>query len=362
VSHEGGIGYGSATTAADGTYSISGLPVDSYVVEFDPTCGGSVVSSDAPLWFMSGETPRQIVAVSVSSGEDFSGIDATLLEDGSISGTVTDAAHPGGLGGVCVTATSSDGGIGHGTATTAGDGTYTMTGLPPDLYAVQFDPTCGGADPSPDVPCALSSAIAVPSGATASGVDVVLRSVTTTTAVVWTESAGVGTNVKYRAIVSGSPGVPTGRVAFRVGATLLCKATLSAGRARCSSTAAPVGADVVTASYSGSSTFGPSASTASIVVHKLTPTESVKATPTSVLHASWVTYRATVSGSPGVPTGRVAFRVGATLLCKATLSAGRARCSSTAAPVGADVVTASYSGSSTFASSVATTTLVVVLP
>ncbi len=101
---------------------------------------------------------------------------------GSISGTVTDAADPSGLSGVCVTAASSDGGV-TGTATTAGDGTYAISGLAPDTYNVEFDPTCGGSIASADVAQWFEMAVTkfagspvtVTSGGTASGTDADLR-------------------------------------------------------------------------------------------------------------------------------------------------------------------------------------------
>ncbi|MDG6908801.1 MAG: Ig-like domain repeat protein [Nitrososphaerota archaeon] len=74
-------------------------------------------------------------------------------------------------------------------------------------------------------------------------------------------------------------------------------------------------------------------------------TTSVFVSPTSVSNGTSVTYSATVS--PSTATGTVAFTVGSTALCTATLSGGAGNCASTKAPVGSDTVTGTYSGDTT---------------
>ena len=75
-----------------------------------------------------------------------------------------------------------------------------------------------------------------------------------------------------------------------------------------------------------------------------------------------VTYSAMVSGTEGVPTGTVTFTVGQSTLCTAPIVAGKASCTATTAPVGADAVAATYVGSSVYASSAGTTALTVLTP
>ena len=151
TSSDGQGGYGSATTGSDGSYTITGLPPDSYTVEFDPTCGGSLTSPDLPMWSSGSLTEAGSTPVTVGSGASVAGIDASLQLGGSITGTVTDAADPSGLSGVCVYATSSDGGNDYGQATTASDGTYAIIGLQADTYQVEFDPTCSGSSAPNDI-------------------------------------------------------------------------------------------------------------------------------------------------------------------------------------------------------------------
>lgn len=168
TSSDGGSGFGGTTTASDGTYEIGNLPPDSYTVEFDPTCGATVTSADAPQQYAS--------TVTVASGGAVTGINAELAAAGSISGTVTDAADPGGLPGVCVTAISADGGIGFASATTAADGTYTLSGLSADSYSVDFDPTCNDLDSTADLPQSTAAPVTVAAGASVTGINAALTS------------------------------------------------------------------------------------------------------------------------------------------------------------------------------------------
>ncbi len=166
TSSDGETGTGTATTAGDGTYAISGLAPDTYNVEFDPTCGGSIASADVA---QSTTSP-----VTVTSGGTASGTDADLAAGGSISGTVTDAADPSGLSGVCVTATSSDGLRGWPQLETGSHGTYAISGLAPDTYNVEFDPTCGNTLGSVDLPQLTSDPVSVQSASSTDGVDALL--------------------------------------------------------------------------------------------------------------------------------------------------------------------------------------------
>jgi hypothetical protein len=166
TSPDGGSGFGGSTTASDGTYTISNLPPDSYTVVFDPTCGATVTSSDAPQQYSS--------AVGVAAGSSVAGINAALAVGGSISGTVTDAADPSGLAGVCVSALSADGGIGFGSAVTAADGTYSLTGLAADSYTIEFDPTCNGIDTSADIAQSTAQPVALATGTAVTGINATL--------------------------------------------------------------------------------------------------------------------------------------------------------------------------------------------
>jgi hypothetical protein len=92
----------------------------------------------------------------------------------------------------------------------------------------------------------------------------------------------------------------------------------------------------------------PSSTTASV-----TP-----ATTKQGLRVSYSTTVAPTSGS-GTPTGTVVFSIDSTPLCTARLSGGAGTCVASSAPLGTDIVTATYSGDPTLAASSGTTTLTV---
>jgi len=85
LSSESGVAFGYATSASDGTYTITNLAPDSYTVESDPTCSGSV-SSIYPIQFLPG--------VSVTSETTTTGQDFTLVQPpgAPIIGTATGAS------------------------------------------------------------------------------------------------------------------------------------------------------------------------------------------------------------------------------------------------------------------------------
>jgi hypothetical protein len=155
-----------------------------------------------------------------------------------------------------------------------------------------------------------------------------------------------------------------GTVSFSIGATTFCTASLTDGQlASCMANNVPWGADIVTATYSGSSQFLGSSSSQSLFVPQVS-VSSVSVDPNQVSQGQSVTYTATVTSptASGTPAGTVAFSVGSTALCSATLVGGTASCSSTDAPVGTDAATATYSGDSQLAGSIGWTTLTVGAP
>ena len=90
---------------------------------------------------------------------------------------------------------------------------------------------------------------------------------TTTTATVDPVATNRGLPVDYSATVAGSGGTPTGTVTFSVGPLTLCTTgALASGTGSCTSTAAPVGTDTVSATYSGDADFSPSVGSTTLVV------------------------------------------------------------------------------------------------
>ncbi|MGA2970097.1 MAG: carboxypeptidase regulatory-like domain-containing protein [Acidimicrobiales bacterium] len=143
-----GVDYGTVATAANGTYDISGLAANSYVVDFysSTTCNGATVTAQnfAQQWYSTTDAGTDVRAlaspVALTAGLTHSGINASMAGGATVTGTVTAATGGANLPNVCVHAYGSNGF--DGTATTAADGTFTITGLPADNYQFEWDPTC----------------------------------------------------------------------------------------------------------------------------------------------------------------------------------------------------------------------------
>ncbi|MGA8681671.1 MAG: Ig-like domain-containing protein [Acidimicrobiales bacterium] len=106
--------------------------------------------------------------------------------------------------------------------------------------------------------------------------------VTRTRALIRPTSVTQGHPVRYVAKVSSARRSPTGNVTFTTGATTLCSAQLTRGRAACTASDAPVGFDNVTASYAGTVSFGPSVATATLDVSAPPPPPTTVVTVTTM--------------------------------------------------------------------------------
>ncbi len=139
-----GAGFGESNAALDGTYSITNLPPGDYQVFFgDPTCSYSDPNL-ASQWYQDKTTEPTATLVPIAAGSKTTIATATLVTDGSITGTVT-ASGGGALGGVCVAATATGFGTVPVYTSTAASGTYSVVDLQPGNYKVQFSSGCGAA-------------------------------------------------------------------------------------------------------------------------------------------------------------------------------------------------------------------------
>jgi Carboxypeptidase regulatory-like domain len=138
-----GSAYNGTNTGLDGTFRIPSLPAGKYLVYVgDPTCSFSEPDL-APQWYLGQPTPSGATSISVTSGATTTISNATLAQDGSISGIVTGTGHSP-LGGVCVAAFATIAGSGPVYSVTSGTtGNYSITDLPAGQYEVEFSSGCG---------------------------------------------------------------------------------------------------------------------------------------------------------------------------------------------------------------------------
>jgi Carboxypeptidase regulatory-like domain len=146
----------SATTAADGRYTVTGLPAGTdYTVIYhaaNATGGSSYSLGYLDQAYNNQPTSGTPTPVTVTSGSTTIGVNAALAVGGAVSGTVTDAggAHHG-LANVTVGVFSPSNSRGA-NATTAADGSWTVPGLAAGTdYQVCFSATgaTGGSSDSP---------------------------------------------------------------------------------------------------------------------------------------------------------------------------------------------------------------------
>jgi hypothetical protein len=171
-----GHGNAFAESGADGSYSILGLPADSFIVEFRGGCGSA--GSLAPQYYKNEPALSSADPITLVTGKVLTGIDAAMTPGATITGVVTDAAGHR-LNNICV-------GVADESLLLFGDafndivntrnGIYRFRNLAPGLYQVDFG--CGGgkyADHWYQTKAGVlpSSVLSIPVGIT-SGVSAVL--------------------------------------------------------------------------------------------------------------------------------------------------------------------------------------------
>ena len=179
--------YGFATTGTTGSYQVNQLAAGTYRVYFgDPYCF-LADQNRAPQWYDDQPSQGKANLVTVTAGSATTGINATLGVDGTIAGTVTDQASAP-VSGECVTAFP----VGAApdplyalrpppeVAVTGTDGRYTLAGLLPGRYQVQFTTGCGAPGYVTQwwnnaATQAAATVIAVAADSTTSGIDAALR-------------------------------------------------------------------------------------------------------------------------------------------------------------------------------------------
>lgn len=173
-----------------------------------------------------------------------------------------------------------------------------------------------------------------------------------------------GNSVTFTATLTGNCNVPTGTVTFFDGTTVLGTVVLNGSAS--ASLVAPslfVGTHNITVTYPGDFNFENSTSNTVVeVVTGYPTTTGLSVTPNPADAFQAITLTATVSSAFGTPTGTVTFLSGSNVLGTATLN-GSGVASTTVSTLGAGSysITASYGGSTDFATSTSAPVLEVVV-
>jgi hypothetical protein len=135
-----GLAANAATTGANGEFTIMNLPAGEYQVDIG---GCGIVGNLAPQWYQDAPTSADATIVSVSGGKATALASVTLSTNGAVTGTVTGPSHAA-LAGICVTASSAllQQPV---VAVSGASGAYTLFGLAPGNYRIEFSSGCGAS-------------------------------------------------------------------------------------------------------------------------------------------------------------------------------------------------------------------------
>jgi len=175
-------------TGAGGRYVMDGLAAGTYRVYLaDPFCdSGYGVPDIAPQWFRNRLDQPAADLVTVTAGRTTPGVSATLRPYGGIQGRVTTMSHAG-VAGECVSAVpfrASPDPITSVVSTpdiaiTRRSGRFTLLGLVPGRYKVEFSAGCGDAGFAnqwwPGAASAKTAQVITVSNATITKIDATLR-------------------------------------------------------------------------------------------------------------------------------------------------------------------------------------------
>ncbi len=156
--------YGTAISAADGSYFIGGFEAGWYRVQATAAGFAAEYYDDTYAYWSASQ-------VGVLNDSVASGINFALIPGGGISGTVTNALGAP-IAGADVSASHDDVCCGWGYATTAGDGTYTITDLAPGSYRVDANAAgYAGEYYNGTYDWSAATLVSVSSGSTTPGID-----------------------------------------------------------------------------------------------------------------------------------------------------------------------------------------------
>ena len=161
-----------------------------------------------------------------------------------------------------------------------------------------------------------------------------------------------GQAVNFTAVVTPAP--PDGEtVTFLKGSTTLGTGTLSGGSASFTTSTLAAGTLTIKATYGGDSTYaGSTSNVVSQVVNEASTATTLVSSPNPSNSGQAVTFTASVAPEySGTVTGMVAFFYGSTKKTTVALSSGVATYTTASLPIGTDMITATFNGSTSFTSS-----------
>jgi cytochrome oxidase assembly protein ShyY1 len=182
----GGSINSAVSTKSDGSYTIVGLPTGIYKVQFQGASG--YVSQ----WYNNKKSSELADAVAVTAGATTSGINATLIIGGTITGKVTNSSGTGIYPAFISARDVASSTYSTGTISQS-DGSYSIIGLPSGSYKLDFSGSNGyllqyyNNKTSP----ALADAVTITEGSTISGINATLAMGGTITGKV-INSSGIG--------------------------------------------------------------------------------------------------------------------------------------------------------------------------
>jgi hypothetical protein len=130
-----------ATTDASGDYSFTGLPAAGYILNFSAAYGQDYVAQ----WW--GDQPTQATAnvLQLRAGQSASGINVTLAVAATVSGTVESQGSPNAPVAFDSVSVIASGGSTVGFGSTDANGNFSIPGIAPGSYTVQFSAPFGSS-------------------------------------------------------------------------------------------------------------------------------------------------------------------------------------------------------------------------
>ncbi len=184
---------------------------------------------------------------------------------------------------------------------------------------------------------------------------------TTTTLAASSNPITPGQLVAFTATVTAASGSPTGTVTFMDGSTLIGTVAINSTthKAIAYTPSLAAGFDYITASYNGASGFATSSNSLIETVNSAAATTTtLTASSTSITAGQLVAFTATVTSASGSPTGTVTFMDGSTLIGTVAINSTthKAIGYTSSLSQGSHHITATYNGTTAFATSSASLT------